>query len=244
MVALDKDAESESLVSWGLLDVAFGLVLSFLLAGGLVTLAAQLTPKTGEQNLVMTLAGLAGLWIGSASAVVLASYYRGQRSLNRDFGLSVRWSDVPIGLAIGVLGQVVLVNAIFALLRVMFPGVFDNVSDSARTMTDYQGWQFAVIALAVVVGAPFFEELFFRGLTQRAVARRFGQTVAVIVSGVFFGLVHYSNGTAVTLPALIPFGLLLAYIAARTGRLGMNVFTHVGFNLTTIVVLMVQRSAA
>jgi hypothetical protein len=96
-----------------------------------------------------------------------------------------------------------------------------------------------VVDVFTVVGAPFFEELFFRGLLLRSLARLFGTfggwvgpTAAVIVTGVLFGLAHVEG---LQLFGLAVFGIILSAIAYRTGRLGMNMAAHASFNLTAVV---------
>ena len=51
-----------------------------------------------------------------------------------------------------------------------------------------------VVTLILVVGAPFFEELFFRGLVQGAFTNGFGTRFALFAQAVCFGLVHFRVG--------------------------------------------------
>ena len=61
---------------------------------------------------------------------------------------------------------------------------------SQRLTGGSHGTGFLVIAVLTVVGAPFFEELFFRGVLLRALARLFGRVggwvgpaLAIVVTG-------------------------------------------------------------
>jgi uncharacterized protein len=47
-----------------------------------------------------------------------------------------------------------------------------------------------------------------------------------------FALVHFR---VVEYPGLFVFGLILGFCAMRTGRLGMSICAHVGFNLTGLI---------
>jgi membrane protease YdiL (CAAX protease family) len=95
------------------------------------------------------------------------------------------------------------------------------------------------------------EELFFRGLLFKALVRLFtpvsggvttargvGVVVAVIVDGLLFGLAH---GEWVQLAGLALFGMALAAISYRTGRLGMNMVSHASFNLIAVIAILGQR---
>ena len=94
-----------------------------------------------------------------------------------------------------------------------------------------------------MVGAPFFEELFFRGVLLRALARLFGTiggwvgpALAIAVTGVLFGLAHAES---LQLLGLAVFGIILSFVAYRTGRLGMNMVAHATFNLTALAAAVV-----
>jgi membrane protease YdiL (CAAX protease family) len=113
------------------------------------------------------------------------------------------------------------------------------------------GGGYLLIALATVILAPFMEELFFRGLLFKGLARLFtpvragatrargaGVVVAVVVDGLLFGLAH---GEWVQLAGLALFGMVLATVSYRTGRLGMNMVSHATFNLFAVLVILQQR---
>ena len=94
-----------------------------------------------------------------------------------------------------------------------------------------------MIGLATVVGAPFFEELFFRGVILRALARIFGRlggvgpVLAVVLSGLLFGVAHAES---LQLLGLAVFGIILGVVSYRTGRLGMNIVAHASFNFLAL----------
>ena len=94
------------------------------------------------------------------------------------------------------------------------------------------------------------EELFFRGLLLKALVRLFtaaaagraraaGVVLAVIVDGLLFGLAH---GEWVQLAGLATFGVILAAVSYRTGRLGMNMVAHATFNLVAIIAIAANGS--
>jgi membrane protease YdiL (CAAX protease family) len=189
---------------------------------------------------------LAGLWIGFFGAPWLASRTRGTRRLWADLGVRFRWIDLW-GIAIGVGGQIVI-----ALLYAPFQHDIRDFNGPSQKLTGgAHGAGFLVVALATVILAPFMEELFFRGLLFKSLARLFtprgagatrgrglGIVVAVVVDGLLFGLAH---GEWVQLAGLALFGVALAAVSYRTGRLGMNMVAHASFNLVAIVAILGQR---
>ena len=92
----------------------------------------------------------------------------------------------------------------------------------------------AYIANAVVIAliAPFVEELMFRGAGYSLLAR-FGQIVAIVVTGVAFGLIH---GLVEALVVLTAFGIGLAWLRAKTDSVYPCIVVHALFNAVALVV--------
>lgn len=87
------------------------------------------------------------------------------------------------------------------------------------------------VALAATVG----EEIVFRGVVYRLFEEGFGTTVAVLLSGALFGLLHAGN-TGATVESSIAIaleaGVLLAAAYALTRSLWLPIGLHVGWNFT------------
>jgi len=151
-----------------------------------------------------------------------------------DYGITFAPVDV-LGLGIGVLSQLVLVRVVYLPLEAVWPDTFtdDRLQENARNLVDRaDGASMVLLFLMVVIGAPLVEELFYRGLLQRPLAARFDDGVVLVGVAAVFALVHFRP---VEYPGLFVFGLVLGLVALRTGRLGMAITTHVGFNLTGLL---------
>jgi membrane protease YdiL (CAAX protease family) len=185
---------------------------------------------------------LLGLWAGFFGAAWLSSFKRGTNRFTRDLGLRFRWLDL-IGIPIGVAGQFLV-----ALMYIPISHHVHNFNQrfdapSQRLTGSAHGSSFAVIAVLTVVGAPFFEELFFRGVLLRSLARLFGTvgrwvgpTLAIVITGVIFGLAHAES---LQLLGLATFGIILSAVSYRTGRLGMNMVAHASFNLVAVAAAVI-----
>lgn len=219
---------------WGLGDAVGGWLVGFSAA---IVAAGAWVAATGddEAGLGPFAVQLVALWAGLLGAVALASRRKGTGDLGADFGFSFRPVDVALGVAAGVASQA-LVALAFVPLEWAFPDL--DVGAAAEEALD-GGFDVptAVRAALVVLGAPVVEELFFRGLLQRALARRVGPALAVAGSSVLFGLAHVGQVLA-ALPALMAFGAVLGALAARSGRLGPSVVAHATFNLLTVVAVV------
>ena len=143
---------------------------------------------------------------------------------------------MPLGLIAGLASQYALVPLLYLPFEQLDPGLRHRLETPAKHATAgvHGAFAIAVLFLFLAVGAPLVEELFFRGLLLRSLARRFGPVVATLGSAVAFGLAHFE---LLQLAALILFGLVLALLAERTGRLGPGIVAHATFNAATVLTL-------
>jgi membrane protease YdiL (CAAX protease family) len=93
----------------------------------------------------------------------------------------------------------------------------------------------ANVAVLVLLG-PFAEELFFRGLGVRVLAR-YGGLLAILTTGVIFGLVH---GLLGALPPLVLFGIGLAWVRLRSASVWPPFIGHAAYNGLGILVLAIS----
>ena len=223
---------------WGIGDAILGTLLTLLVPTLVVVAVLGVSGRTNLEGLSLGATALlqVPLWAGLLGAPLWSTYGKGRRSLSLDFGLHMRWSDVPLGIATGLGAQIVVVVVIALVYQVL--GIdLDKVGTSAEALTASATDALGVVLLVaiVAVAAPLFEELFYRGLWLRALERRWGTTWAVVVSSLVFGAIHVQP---YDLPALVGFGLVAAVLTVRTGRLGPAIWAHVAFNLTAVVSLL------
>lgn len=174
------------------------------------------------------------LWACLLGVPIVATITKGNGPV-RDLDLRVRAVDVPVGLAVGVAAQLVLVPLIYVPIFWVFGD--QDISGAARQLTDRATDPFGVVMLFLIVGigAPIAEEIFFRGLTQHALLRRWGAWVALFGTAAFFALTHFQ---VLQFPALFAFGLILGAMVFVTGRLGTSIWAHLGFNLVAAATLV------
>lgn len=88
--------------------------------------------------------------------------------------------------------------------------------------------------LTLVVMAPLFEEVIFRGVLLESARARYGVAAAWIVSSVLFGVVHLHPAVAVN--ALFA-GLILGFFYIATGSLWTSVILHAVNNALAYLML-------
>ena len=97
---------------------------------------------------------------------------------------------------------------------------------------------FAANVVVLVLLGPFAEELFFRGIGVRVLVR-YGGLVAILATGVIFGLVH---GILGALPPLVLFGVGLAWVRLRSASVWPVFIGHAAYNGLGILVLVISWS--
>ena len=92
-----------------------------------------------------------------------------------------------------------------------------------------------LLGVALVIIAPFAEEVFFRGFVFAGLRRRLAFLPAALVSGILFSFAHGDPGLVVPF-ALV--GMVLAYAYERTGTLLAPMGVHLVFNLVSFLALV------
>ena len=99
-------------------------------------------------------------------------------------------------------------------------GLIPESFDSSRAA------QFAAYAAVVVLVAPVVEELLFRGVGY-ALLEPFGQSPAILLTGVAFALVH---GLVIGFAVIASFAVGLGYLRGRTTSIYPCILLHASFN--------------
>lgn len=131
------------------------------------------------------------------------------------------------GLA-AALGFAVTIHASIVLLFrfVPYPAeAFHRGYDFSFTPSHSLQWLACVIS---AVSAGVCEETGFRGYMQRPIERHIGPTAAILISSLFFTLIHLSKSWAVIgmVPIVFGAGLLLGWLARASASLVFNIIGH------------------
>ncbi|NQT81935.1 CPBP family intramembrane metalloprotease [bacterium] len=88
------------------------------------------------------------------------------------------------------------------------------------------------LALSVVLSAPFFEEIFFRGFLYQGLRRTIDAGPAIFLTAALFALIHPGVFQA---SLIFPLGLVLAYLMERTGSVIPCIVMHFLVNGTSLL---------
>jgi membrane protease YdiL (CAAX protease family) len=224
---------------WGLgeavIAFAAGLLLSALGAALAEAATGYRASSSAGLPVAVTGADLAGLWIGLVGGAVLASRRRGSGNLRRDYGLSWgRWWDLPVGAGIGLACQYGLIPLLYLPFEQVDRHLRHQLGQPVQKDTSavHGPGSVTLLFVLIAVGAPIVEELFFRGLLLRSLLGRTPVPVAVLASALLFGLAHFE---AAQFAGLAAFGVVLALLAWRTGRLTPGMGAHAAFNAVALL---------
>ncbi len=93
---------------------------------------------------------------------------------------------------------------------------------------------------SIVLVAPIFEELFFRGIILNSLERRYSGRIALIFSSILFSVYH-----------LVPYqmiyaffiGIFLGWIYKKSGSLKLSIFCHFVMNFSSLVIIWIFQLA-
>jgi uncharacterized protein len=184
-----------------------------------------------------------GLWTGLFGSCAIAVKRKGSGSL-ADLGLvRPRGVDVALGVGFGI-ASLVAVFIVAAILHAISPDLLPGGrSDFGEPVEDGGVLGILVIYLIAVVGAPFFEELYFRGLVQGGLSARWGIAAGLIVQAMLFAFVHLNPenglGNVGTFLIIGTVGTGLGAIRLLTHRLPPGIFTHATYNAIIVTIAVV-----
>lgn len=155
---------------------------------------------------------------------------------------------IGVGSAFGAL-TVAIIGALIAIVL----GADITENPKAEGYMNLPDWQLVIVLLICVpLGAPLFEELLFRGILVGSAVRAFpgkaGFFVAIIVTGLIFGSLHFS-GTfdilgvySVILISCV--GMLLAWLRLRFNSAIVTMTTHAVYNGSLSVFALIGSVAS
>ena len=148
-------------------------------------------------------------------------------------GPPVRTILLGVAVGLGIVAGAAIIISIGAAIDPVVERRLNEVEDIGNAP-----WQIVPMVIALVVLAPLGEELLFRGLILRGLARRMAFWPAAIVTSVLFTSAHFDS--YVLWPrtvSLFGTGLVLAWFYRRRGYWG-SVAAHATVNAVAAIALI------
>ncbi|WP_460515736.1 lysostaphin resistance A-like protein [Flindersiella endophytica] len=215
-------------VRWGLLH-AVGSLAGFAVASFGVSF---LLIFAGADPVVASVGATLVGWISLAGWPILVSRKLGN-GVRSDLALRFQWVDIGYGLLAAFV--VICAAVIFVVLYQAITGEMPTSSLGNVAENSTAAWQ--VVALIVLaLGAPFVEELHFRGMWWSALSRRgLADWLVLVITSALFALVHLEPTRFLILLAA---GLAAGFVRMITGRLGPSIATHFLINAIASIGLL------
>ena len=169
---------------------AGGIVGGFVLASTVAVVCIGL--GLSLYSPVTVILDLCALWLFLSWAAIRASRRYGTGSLGHDYRFGFQPFDAARGAWASIIGRL----AVTVVTGLILAAAGHSVSGNTQVLKQQQGhpWHVLLVGAGAVIGAPIFEELFFRGLVLRSLASRLPYGRAVLIQGVLFGLAHAQGG--------------------------------------------------
>jgi membrane protease YdiL (CAAX protease family) len=232
-------------VTWGITDLVVGFVavfvFFFLLAIVIVLPVQAATSEEAPETLAAQAVAVA-VW---DAVMVLIVYYLVRRRgaawpalglkspLPRENGTQRTVGGIAGLAALLYFVSIMCVNAYGVAIDKL--GLDELKPSEQLTETFFEhDWLAVMIGVSVVFGAPFAEEVFFRGFLFGGLRRRLPFVAAALLSGALFSLAHADPGL------ILPFtivGFILAFAYERTGSLYTSISVHFIFNAVSFLYL-------
>lgn len=226
------EAPQKATRTWGLWDVAIGLVGAQIL--GLVVGLSLLA--TSAPIGVLIIVGSTAPWLMLVGWPLYITSRKGNGP-RIDLHLSLTWSDVRWGVVAGLVG--LFCAAIIAVVTTLVVGDFTSLAGEAaeELVSSSSFTSLLIFAIIVMVGAPIAEEIAFRGFLFGALQKKgVGAAWTIIISAVVFAMFHFEPTRFFVL--LAP-GIAFGYVRWKTGSTGAAMVAHGVNNAPGAVFLLI-----
>lgn len=208
-----------------------------LLAFGIsIPVAAALAATSlSEDGIAAVFTIIGSALIALFALVFLSALPAHERRLTLAVKHSVR-GTIGLGAVIGV--GIIITSAALILLGTLIDGGLEDRLEEQAVSIGTVPWQAILMVIALVILAPLGEELVFRGLLLRALARRLAFWPAALITALLFAASHadsyviWPRAIALTLT-----GLALAWLYRWRGYWA-SVTAHATVNLVAAIALI------
>jgi len=221
---LPAAARSNFTTAWDLL-LMLGVYFTILIAVMVVSTLVLLILGYGIQDLPATVKGYYLAVTSLLSLSLTAGFYQWYRRRRSAVSLRIPFTWRKINLPLMGWAFVVMLAS-----GIVLEPLFELFSPLDQQVGSGPG-----AFLALVVLAPLGEEYICRGVLFGSLRQRYGTTVAVVLSALFFGILHVHPVAVINATMM---GLVLAFVYAISRTLWAPILLHAANNLTAYLFLL------
>jgi hypothetical protein len=155
----------------------------------------------------------------------------------RAFGFVVSWRALWVG-AVGGVATLIAMIALTELTSRLLDRPVDSAGAEVADAMSETTVAYVLFLLLIAFGAPFVEEIAFRGLVWGAVVKRgWSPWLATVIAGVPFALLHIEP---VRIAPLVAAGLVLGTVR-QFGGLGASMLAHAIVNCLGVIGILLAE---
>lgn len=211
------------------------LLLSLLMSGLSLVVALDLGLADAAGLAIAMVFG----YLPVVGFIIISARSWGTGDLLGDLGLRSRWIDLGWGPLIWLAAITVQILLGGLILTFDLPTV-----SNTEGMSEMSGRtaEIVVLVFAAVVMAPIVEELVFRGLLMRSLARVMRAPWAILIQAFLFGLLHLNPEAGIANLGLVVIltgvGAVFGVAAHRLGRIAPSIIAHAIFNGVVLTLVL------
>lgn len=173
----------------------------------------------------------------SLASIGLVSLFIKKRMKSNFAALGLKKFKIPQAILLIIIASIsliVMTTVAYTAVEKLVPGVNLEQEQDTAFHDASGGAELGMAFFALVIVAPFAEELIFRGFMLPAFAQRFGFLAGALITSLLFGLAHLQVNVGI-LTFLM--GMLLAWLYKKTGSLWPAILFHSLKNLVAFLII-------
>ena len=204
----------------------FGMLLKHF-GEGLTDEALSIIGKVGTYTIYYLIGMPLTIYVANRKARSAKSFFR---KPEKGAGFIAKWCVIAYSVSIAV-------NAICVFIAFIIQSIVGIEFNTPAMTMESTAVDIIFTAIVMVVFAPLFEEMMFRGAVVQN-TKKYGAWMAVIVSAVMFGIFHRNYAQ---LLYTITAGFFFAFVAVKTKSIIPSMIMHFFVNgLAVVLLLMIQ----
>jgi len=154
--------------------------------------------------------------------------------------LKLRKEGIDIAILWGIIAVIVAFGIIF--VTGVFVEYFGYDLTDSSNITDLELYFSLPSIFLLLIIQPVGEEIFFRGFLLEKINFFTGEKIAIIATGILFGIAHLTYGKIYPAIMTAILGMIFGYIVIKTKNLYSAIIAHILFNVTSFTLYLLAQS--
>ncbi|OHD12878.1 MAG: hypothetical protein A2Y34_13115 [Spirochaetes bacterium GWC1_27_15] len=196
------------------------------------TPANEISKLIASSNLLNVLYIFIGEFIFLIAALIIKNKYK--NTFNNE--LSLKNLDILMILYILIFSlSFVILSSEIENIVASFIGRMSSLNQSITNVSQIPNTKGLILSIITIGILPaFIEEFLFRGLIQKNLSKKYGNTKAIIITSIMFALFHL-NPTVIL--SIFLLSLMLGYVYSKTNKIIYPIILHFFNNIIVVIII-------